>query len=283
MSSIALGNFDGVHIAHMLVLKSAAEQEDSICLLFKKHPYEVLTGKNPQRIYPPEICEKKIYACGIENIEYLDFNEIKDWPPEKFFYDILLERFSAEYISCGYNYTFGKDKAGDVTLLKSLCKLNGITLKVSPKVEYNSEAVSSSRIRLAIKEGRIEEANAMLGTTYFYSGKIEQGKRLGSKLGFPTINQYFSDEVLKPKNGVYESEVIINGNKYKGLTNVGENPTVKTDSFRSETYIFDFDYDVYGQSAAVMLKRFIREEKDFGSLEALKAQVLSDIERIKNV
>lgn len=283
MSSIALGNFDGVHIAHMLVLKKAAEHEDSICLMFKKHPFEVLTGKNPERIYPLEICEKKIYACGVENIEYLDFEEIKDYSPEKFFYDILLERFSAEYLSCGYNYTFGKDKAGDVTLLKSLCKLNGIALTVSPKVEYNSEAVSSSRIRQAIKDGKIEEANAMLGTTYFYSGKIEQGKQLASKLGFPTINQYFSDDVLKPKSGVYESEVIINGNKYKGLTNVGDNPTVKTDSFRSETYIFDFDYDVYGQYATVKLKRFIREEKDLGSLDALKAQVLSDIERIKNV
>ena len=283
MNAIALGNFDGVHIAHMQVLKAAAEHRNSLCILFKKHPYEVLTGKNPERIYPQSICEKKIYACGIEKIEYLDFEEIMDWSPERFFEEILVGRYNAGVISCGYNYTFGKDKAGNTTTLKALCAERAIKLIVSPKVEYKSEAVSSSRIRKAIKTGKIEEANAMLGTTYFYSGKIENGKRLGRELGFPTINQYFDKDTLKPFSGVYESEVIIKGEKYKGLTNIGSNPTLKNDSFRSETYILNFSEDVYGQTATVMLKHFVREERRFSSVEELRKQVLSDIERIKNV
>ena len=283
MSSIALGNFDGVHIAHMQVLKAAAEHPDSLCLLFKKHPFEVLTGKNPERIYPLEICEKKIYACGIEKIEYLDFEEIMDYSPERFFEEILIGRFNAGVISCGYNYTFGSEKSGNTTTLKSLCAEKGVKLIISPKVEYNHEAVSSSRIRRSIKEGRIEEACAMLGTTYFYSGVIEEGKKLGRTLGFPTINQYFGDDVLKPLSGVYESEVILKGKKYKGLTNIGDNPTLENDSFRSETYVFGFNEDVYGETATVFLKHFVREEKRFSSVEELKKQVLSDIERIKNV
>lgn len=283
MSSIALGNFDGVHIAHMQVLKAAAEHPDSLCLLFKKHPYEVLTGKNPERIYPPEICEKKICACGIKRIEYLDFEEIMYYSPERFFEEILVGRFNAGVISCGYNYTFGAEKSGNTTTLKALCAEKGIRLIVSPKVEYGREAVSSSRIRRAIKEGKIEDANAMLGTTYFYSGIIEKGKQLGRTLGFPTINQYFGDDVLKPLSGVYESEVILKGKKYKGLTNIGDNPTLKNDSFRSETYVFGLGDEVYGETASVFLKRFVREERQFSSVEDLKKQVLSDIERVKNV
>lgn len=283
MRSIALGNFDGVHIAHMQVLKAAAEYPDSLCLLFKKHPFEVLTGKNPERIYPKEVCEKKIYACGIKKIEYLDFEEVMDYSPERFFEEILVGRFNAGVISCGYNYTFGLNKTGNTTTLKALCAERGIKLIVSPKIEYKSLAVSSSRIRRAVKEGRIEDANAMLGTTYFYSGKIEQGKKLGRTLGFPTINQYFGDDVLKPLSGVYLSEVILKGKKYKGLTNIGDNPTLKNDNFRSETYIFGFNEEAYGETASIFLKRFVREEKRFSSLEELKKQVLSDIERIKNV
>ncbi len=283
LNSIALGNFDGVHIAHMQVLKAAAERPCSLCLLFKKHPYEVLTGKNPERIYPPEICEKKIYACGIEKIEYLDFEEIMDYSPERFFRGILVGRFNAGVISCGYNYTFGAEKSGNTTTLKSLCAEKGIKLIVSPKVEYKNEAVSSSRIRRAIKEGKIEDANKMLGTAYLYSGTVEKGKQLGRTLGFPTINQYFGEEVIKPLSGVYESEVILKGKKYKGLTNIGDNPTLGKDSFRSETYVFGFGEEVYGETASVFLKRFVREEKKFSSVDELKKQVLNDIERVKNV
>ena len=123
----------------------------------------------------------------------------------------------------------------------------------------------------------------MLGTTYFYSGIIQKGKQLGRELGFPTINQYFGEDVLKPLSGVYESEVILKGKKYKGLTNIGNNPTLENDSFRSETYVFGFSEEVYGETACVMLKRFVRPERQFSSVEELKKQVLSDIEGIKNV
>ena len=121
----------------------------------------------------------------------------------------------------------------------------------------------------------------MLSYPYFYVSKIEEGKKLGRELGFPTINQYLSESVLKPKSGVYASFVTLEGKKYRGLTNIGSNPTVEGDNFRSETYIFDFSGDAYGKIARTELIHFIREEKKFDSLELLKSQVLSDIERAK--
>lgn len=281
MASLALGNFDGVHIAHKAVLKNAAGYPEPVCLLFKKHPCEVLLGKSPAKILGKEQTEKKIYECGIKRIEYLDFEQIRDYSPEEFFEKILIEKFSASQISCGYNYTFGKNKAGTAKILKELCENAGVKLTVCAEVMYRGEPVSSTRIRKAVQSGEIEKANAMLGYPYFYEGEIVGGKRLGRELGFPTINQLFCESVLKPFAGVYASEVTIKGIKYKGLTNVGNNPTVEGDGFRSETYIFDFEGEVYGENAKTELLKFIRAEKKFNSVSELRAQVLSDIERVK--
>lgn len=281
MIAAALGNFDGVHTAHKAVLSKAAECENSVCVLFKEHPMKVLKGTSPKLILSNENTEKKILEAGIKNICYLDFAQIKDYEPEKFFYEILVEKIGVNIISCGYNYTFGKDRRGDVSLLKKLCDENGIELFALSEVEFEREAISSSRIRRAIESGDIEKANAMLGYEFFYNGEIQNGKHLGRELGFPTINQYLGAEIVKPLSGVYLSRVFLNSKQYMGLTNIGENPTIGTDNFRSETYIFDFNENVYGKNATVSLKSFIRPEKKFLSLEELEQTVKNDIERAR--
>lgn len=281
MKAVALGNFDGVHTAHKTVLKNAARFDESVCLLFKEHPLSVLSGRAPERILDARSTEEKILECGITRCEYLDFASVKDYSPEKFFEEILIKKIGADVVCCGYNYTFGKNKAGDVSLLSELCGEKRVRLIVAQAVETDGEPVSSTRIRECIKNGEIEKANKMLSYPYFFVSGVEEGKKLGRELGFPTINQYLPESVLKPKSGVYASEITIESKRYRGLTNIGSNPTIGGDSFRSETYIFDFNGDAYGKTARIELLSFIREEKKFDSLEALKSQVLSDIERAK--
>ena len=283
MLAIALGNFDGVHLAHRAVLKSAAAFHNSICLLFRRHPAEVITGKAPDRLLNAVQTEQKILACGIKQCVYLDFEQVRDMAPERFFEEILIKELGADVLCCGYNYTFGRQKAGDVTTLKALCEAHGIELCVADEMDFEGESISSSAIRRHIRAGEIEKANAMLGYPFFYEGEIIEGKRLGRTLGFPTINQLFGAEMVKPKPGVYASVVTLCGHTYKGLTNIGDNPTIGTDGFRSETYVFDFEKEVYGESAKTELYAFLRAEKKFESVAALTAQVLEDIERAKDV
>lgn len=283
MLAIALGNFDGVHLAHRAVLKSAAAFHNSICLLFRRHPAEVITGKAPDRLLNAVQTEQKILACGIKQCVYLDFEQVRDMAPERFFEEILIKELGADVLCCGYNYTFGRQKAGDVTTLKALCEAHGIELCVADEMDFEGESISSSAIRRHIRAGEIEKANSMLGYPFFYEGEIIEGKRLGRTLGFPTINQLFGAEMVKPKPGVYASVVTLCGRTYKGLTNIGNNPTIGTDGFRSETYVFDFEKEVYGESAKTELYAFLRAEKKFESVAALTAQVLEDIERAKDV
>ncbi|MBE6819102.1 MAG: bifunctional riboflavin kinase/FAD synthetase [Ruminococcaceae bacterium] len=281
MTSVALGNFDGVHSGHRAVLQNAARFEQSVCLLFRTHPARVLGAPAFAAILSREANEAKILECGIGRCAYLDFEEIKDFSPEQFFEKILIGTLGADVICCGYNYSFGKDRRGNVALLRELCARHGKQLLVSEPVNYAGAPVSSSRIRACLQRGEVEQANAMLGYNFFYEGEVVSGKRLGRELGFPTLNQYLSKHLVQPRAGVYAASVRIGANTYRGLTNIGDNPTIGSDNFRSETYVFDFDKEVYGQTARIELLHFIRPEQTFESIGALRAQVLQDIERAK--
>lgn len=279
MTAAALGNFDGVHLAHRSVLEKAAAFDDSVCVMFREHPSKVLFGKEPKLILSPEDNVKKILNTGIKKIEYLDFAEVMDYEPRRFFEEILIKKFGVSFISCGYNYTFGREGKGDVRELRELCREYGAELCALPEVEYKGEAVSSTRIRHEIERGNIEDANVMLGYKFFYHGEIVMGNQLGRQLGFATINQMFTSSAVKPLSGVYLSQVEFGDEIYSGITNIGDNPTVGENCFRSETHILNFERDVYGKDATVSLEKFIRGEKKFSSLEELSRQVHKDIER----
>ena len=281
MKAIALGNFDGVHIAHKAVLQNAARFEESVCLLFRQHPAEALEGKPFSRILTPAQTQKKILQSGIGCCEYLDFEAHKDDPPEQFFEETLCRRYRAEVLCCGYNYSFGQRRQGNVALLRQLCESSGIELIVAEPIRYGGAPISSTRIKQCLGSGAVEQANAMLGYPFFYEGEIVKGKRLGRKLGFPTLNQWFGEGQVKPRAGVYAVRVTIGAQVYRGVSNIGANPTIGSDSFRSETHVFDFDKEVYGQSARIELLRFIRPEKTIERIDALQQQVLEDIERAK--
>ena len=190
----------------------------------------------------------------------------------------LKEKFSPEYISCGFNYRFGRDAAGDTALLRKFCDENGIFLNCREPVCADGEPVSSTRIRGLLEKGDIAGANRLTAVPFSYTAKVITGDRRGRTIGFPTINQKYPDELLPVRFGVYKSKVILDSGEYNGITNIGIRPTWQTDYIISETFIKDFSSDVYGKTVTVMPLKFVRGEVVFSSAEELKKQIQSDME-----
>ncbi len=284
----ALGCFDGVHLGHAALISQAVKIAHSQGLqaavwsfaappknYFSKDKVQLLTTHAEKR----ELCR----GLGVDIFVSAHFNgKIADMSAEHFFEEVLIARMSSKHIVCGYNYRFGKSGKGDVSLLRSLCKAYGISLSVIPEVRVENVSVSSSEIRHALAEGKIENANAMLGRPYSLRAAVCDGQHLGRQLGFPTINQVFDESKLLPANGVYVSRVRLDQAEKFGITNIGIRPTVGGNLLCAETHIFDLEADLYGKSISVELLHFIRPEQKFLGLDKLKAQVHADIQTAKN-
>jgi len=275
--AIALGAFDGLHTAHMAVLKAAARQAGyaPAVLLFDEHPQRTLAGRAPPRLLTDRDRDSMLRALGLE-ILYAKFHEIKDMSARDFFGEVLLERFGAGALCCGYDYRFGAGALGDVEELRRLCGERGVLLRATPEIDYKGAPVSSTRIRQALREGCLEDANAMLGRPFGYAFPVEEGEQIGRTLGFPTLNQAFPAGFAVPRRGVYSSQAFVEGAWRPGVTNVGTRPTFAGEALRSETHIIGYAGELYGQLVPVRLLRFLRPERKFADLEELKRQIASD-------
>lgn len=277
--SIALGTFDGFHKGHTAVTELAKQSAyPAFVLLFSQHPMSVITGKAPKELVTDNIRSKLIGKLQITPI-VTDFKKIYSLSPEEFFENILVKELNAKELSCGKNYTFGKGGKGDINILKRLCAENEIKLNIADMVTYKDKAVSSTRIRKALENGEIEDANKMLGRAFSYDFTVIHGDARGRTLGFPTLNQIIPDGFVKLKYGVYASAVCLNGKFYPSVTNFGIRPTIGTDSVYSETNIHGFSGDLYGKNVEVFILSFMRSEKRFSSLEELSAAISADSER----
>ncbi len=277
---IALGFFDGLHMAHKTVLSETRKQAGDCfipsVMLFDEHPRKVLRGDAVCLLLQTEKRDEILLNSGFTPL-YVPFSDIKDMSPEEFVKSVLCERFSARGVVCGYNYRFGRNGEGDSKTLQKLCEKYGIEVKVCPEFTLDGEAVSSTRIRNAIEKGDIEEANRMLGFPFSFSAEVFSGDKRGRLLGAPTINQFLPDGLVVPQFGVYASKVIIDGKEYQGVTNIGFRPTFQGESVRSETYIVDFSGNLYGHTVEVQLYKFIRAEKKFSDADSLKKQIAEDV------
>ena len=279
--SIALGAFDGLHKAHMAVLRQA-----NAALLFPVHPLKLLTGHAPPHVLTDGERDTMLRQMGLELL-FVPFEEIHALEPAAFFQEILIGRFHAGAAACGFDYRFGKNAGGDVPLLRALCQEHGLALSVVPEMDYRGEAISSTRIRAALAEGSLTDANAMLGRAFGYTLRVVEGGRIGRTLGAPTLNQIFRLDFCVPRYGVYASETLIENKWLPSITNIGLRPSVAQLNtspelqLRSETHVPGFAGDLYGQDISVRLLRFIREEREFGSLGELKKQIMQDMERLK--
>ena len=245
--------------------------------MFTKPPQISLKGEAPGALITPEK-EKEILSGWGVTAEYVDFSQICNLTPEAFVDDILIKKFNASSVACGFNYRFGKDASGDAKALLRLCAEREIKVTVVDAVEYENETVSSTRIRQALREGRMKDVKNMLGRYFSYDFLVVHGDERGRVLGSPTINQFFDEDFAVPQFGVYASFTVVDGKKYPSVTNIGVRPTFKNSEKRSETNIIGFDGDLYGKHPEVFIVEKMREEMKFSSLDELKSQIDKDKE-----
>lgn len=280
---VALGTFDGLHIGHKAVITAEkTEYQRKIVLMFNEHPLVRLKGENPGELITQQKVKSILDAWGVSP-EYIDFSEICDLSPEAFVDDILIKKYNAKSLACGFNYHFGKNASANAKDLMKLCAEREIKITVVDAVNYEKESVSSSRIRKAIANGDMKAVKGMLGRYFSYDFPVAHGDERGRKLGLPTINQFFTKDFAVPEYGVYASVTRVNGEEYPSVTNIGVRPTIGNSEKRSETNIIGFDGDIYGQCPEVFLVEKIRNEMKFSSLDELKQQISKDREYALNI
>ncbi len=276
-TAIALGCFDGIHIGHQAVIDALhSRQADRLDKAVFSFSDNLSFKKGAEHIASFEDKCEILSEMGIGELILPSFASVKDDSPESFFEEILIGRLDAKILACGENYRFGKRASGDCDLLRKMCEDRGIQCIVVPYVMHNGEIVSSSRIREALKKGNVEDAAAMLGRPFSYCFEVRHGRKLGRQLGTPTINQHFPEGFLIPAYGVYASVTGIDGQNYPSVTNIGVKPTVGSAAPLSETWIIGYNGDLYGRNIRVSLISFMRGERRFDSIDALKEAIHSD-------
>jgi riboflavin kinase/FMN adenylyltransferase len=281
---VTLGNFDGVHLGHQRIferLKAEATkiQGEALVITFEPHPLKILSPKHcPPLITPFKKKMMLIEKIGIKRVLCIEFSlAFAEISPLEFVRDILAEKVNTKKAIIGYNYHFGKGKSGDAETLKEICKRFNIEVEVIEALTIDHIIVSSSKIRELIQEGNVEKASKLLGRDYPIIGKVIEGAKRGYALGYPTANLEISEE-LYPKTGVYAVEVQWQNQVFKGLANVGYNPTFDTKAFSLEVHILNFNREIYGDEVQVNFKKRIRDEIRFDSPSRLIDQIRKDIQ-----
>ena len=282
-TAVAIGKFDGLHLGHRRLLEEILRQkEDGLAaavFTFDPSP-EIFFGMNPSRELSTNEEKRALFReIGIDILVEFPFNRLTAaTTPEDFVIDILCHRMNARFVAAGTDLSFGAMGKGNFALMSSLSRHLGFEARKIDKIERNGKVISSTLIRRYVEEGNMEEAAACLGAPYRITGKIVHGRALGRRIGIPTLNQLPPSDKLLPPFGVYYSEVKADGRIYKGMTNIGTKPTVSEEpKVTVETYLYDFDGDLYGETAEVGLLTYRRPEKRFSGVLELKRTMEEDI------
>ena len=285
---IALGTFDGLHIGHQevigrMVAHCIEKGYKSVVYTFSNHPRELTrNGHKVQKLASNSDKIKLIEATGADYLLMVPFDEtFMKTSPELFVKNFLIDGMNVKSLAVGFDYRFGKGAEGDVDLLKQLSSKYGYELMVVSPVSLNGHKISSSEIRDRIKHGDMAAARAMLGRPYSVVGPVIKGKQVGRKLGFPTANILPEIHMSLIKPGVYVSYTEVGDVLYPSLSNVGYNPTFDQTELNLESFLLDFDEDIYGETIRIFFIDHIRDEEKFGSLEALIARMKEDLNYAK--
>ena len=282
-TAIALGKFDGLHKGHQLLLRAILDQKKNglaaTVFTFDISPVKITTGNYDGMLMTSEEREQFLDAFGIDIvIEYPFTHAFSQMEPEDFVHDILIGQLGMRYLTVGEDFHFGRNQSGDVSLLTKLAPRYGFTLQIFHKLAQGTDVIGSTGIKQLVRKGNMEQAFRWMGHPYAISGKVISGDQLGRKLSFPTANLALPADKVLPPYGVYAVKMTVEGKDYAGIANLGVKPTVKEHAAVGlETFLFDFDGDLYQKRIHVALLHFIRPERRFDSIEALTSQIAEDV------
>jgi riboflavin kinase/FMN adenylyltransferase len=286
---LTLGVFDGLHLGHQKIMQTVVERAKIVdavatAITFDPHPRAVLHRESaPPLLQTLDQRLANFEVLGIEQAIVVPFDkEFAAQPAENFLRDIVHERLQAKEVYLGKGFAFGKGRGGNIDLLRTMSAELGFVADEVPEVVLRGQRISSSAIRKLLAEGRVNLARRMLGRPYGIEGVIIRGNRRGHTIGFPTANLHPHNRVI-PKFGVYATATLVDGQWRRSITNVGVRPTFGQDLEPSiESYIFDFDGELYGDVLRVRFLHRIRDERKFNGIEELRAQIAKDSARALN-
>lgn len=283
-SAAAIGKFDGIHRGHEVLLKHILEQKKQgrLAAVFTFQPSVTAFFGRAEEKELTTLSEKRRYfaGMGVDILIEFPFNkETAAIDPESFVRDVLAGQMNAGFIAAGADISFGAGGRGNQKLLKQMAKESGFQVEIIDKVMYQGQEISSTLVRERVESADMETVAELLGRSYSIEGVVEEGKKLGRKLGMPTLNLYPPKDKLLPPRGVYFSLVECMGKNFQAITNIGHKPTVNdTPLVTVESYLYDYEGDMYGQEIVTKLLHFKRPEMKFPGVSALKAQMEADIE-----
>ncbi len=274
----ALGVFDGVHTGHSALLSAcrrlcAETGAEAGVVTFSTHPDTLVMGKTPPFINTLEDRESLLRQFSITRIVSLPFDRRLMQMPWQDFLALLQAEYGAAGFVCGEDFRFGKDGEGNPALLQQACNDAGLACAVVPEQVIDGVPVSSSYIRLLLKQGQMEQAVRLLGHPHRLTGTVISGKQLGRSIGTPTANLALPASVVAPKYGVYACKALVDGRQYPAVTNIGTCPTVNGQEVRVESWLLDFSGNLYGKTLTLEFYSFLREEQKFPSLADLQAEI----------
>jgi riboflavin kinase/FMN adenylyltransferase len=288
-ASVALGNFDGVHRGHRLVIAEAAKAARALkaplgVIRFTPHPASLLRPDDePYLLMTPSQQARALEALGVELLYDLPFDQVTLLSDEDFARDVLASGLGVRHVAAGFDIRFGHGRSGDSESLRRLGDQYGFSVSIAPRVAENGAKVSSSAARAAVRAGEVDRAARILGRPFAIEGVVVEGQHLGRKLGYPTANVFLGDYV-RPKLGSYATRTrLADGRVVPGVANIGQNPTTGLVDARLEVWLFDFDEDLYGQTIETELVAFIRPEARFDSLDDLIRTIGEDAAKAKAI
>jgi len=280
---VTIGNFDGIHLGHRELISVAVNEAQlrgcaSALVTFNPHPQEIIHSQQPVSHICTSVHQLRLLEeQGLDEVHVIQFTrELSQMLPEDFALQFLIKRFDLVKLVIGYDFRFGKHRAGDFKLLENLSQQFNFSLEEIAPVQQKGQTVSSSLIRQLIREFRFAEIPQYLGRDYSIYGKVEKGEQRGKKLGFSTAN-IFPEVTLALAAGVYVTKIKLANKIYFGVTNAGNKPTFGNNTFTVETFIFDFEDDIYGEYLEVIPLYQLRPETKFLGMEDLKKQIMKDV------
>jgi riboflavin kinase/FMN adenylyltransferase len=279
---IALGNFDGVHRGHAELAREAVELAEQLgrrpaALTFEPHPRSVFRPDQPVfRLTPPAVKTELLASAGLPVTFILPFDrDIASITAEDFIDDLLLGKLGAAGLVCGYDFHFGKGRAGSPEMLQARCEREDVPVIVVPPFAFAGEPVSSTLVRDALSAGDVARAADLLGRPWFVRGAVVHGEKRGRDLGYPTANMHLARD-CKLRHGIYAVRMKIDGIWHDGVASFGSRPTFDDGAAKLETFVFDYSGDLYGKQVDVALVTWLRAEAKFETLDALIAQMNAD-------